>query len=476
MNNDTTPTGAYIGQREPMQLTFDHKLDLFDQVLTDYNLKLAWKNVRANKGAAGSDGVTIDDFLDWAKQHWRQCKAELINGSYRPQPVKRVEIDKPDGGKRMLGIPSIIDRVIQQSIVQVLTPIVEPTFSTSSFGFRPNRNAGQAVKQVQGFIKQKRSICVDVDLSKFFDRVDHDLLMLKLSGHISDKRLLTLIGRFLRAGVIDGKVFSPSTVGVPQGGPLSPLLSNVMLDSLDRELEKRGHCFARYADDFTILVKSPRAGERVLASITRFLETKLKLIVNTDKSQVVKVSQSKFLGFTFNRGYIKWHDKTLLKFKQQVRVLTNRNWGVSMQYQLYKLSLYLRGWIQYYGIANAYQQCVELDHWIRRRVRMAYWRQWRKPRTKVANLLKRGVDILSAVACGTTSKGPWRSAKTPGIQQALSNGYLASEGLFSLREGWIKVHYTPTGKLVEPPYADPLVRWCGEGWLNTSPYPISASV
>ena len=444
LNNDTTPTGDYIGQRQPMQLSFDHSLELFDQVLTDYNLKLAWNNVRANKGAPGIDGVTIEDFREWAKQHWQQCEAELAQGNYRPQPVKRVEIDKPDGGKRKLGIPSVIDRVIQQSIVQVLTPIFEPTFSDNSFGFRPNRNAGQAVKQVQGFIKQKRRICVDVDLSKFFDRVDHDLLMSKLSRRVNDKRLLALIGRYLRAGIVDKGVHSPSTIGVPQGGPLSPLLSNIMLDSLDKELEKRGHCFARYADDFTILVKSTRAGERVLESITRFLETKLKLVVNTEKSQVVKVTQSKFLGFTFSRGYIKWHDKTLDKFKQQVRKLTNRNWGVSMQYQLYKISLYLRGWIQYYGIANAYQQCVDLDCWIRRRVRMAYWRQWRKPRTKVANLLRRGVNITSAVACGTTSKGPWRSSKTPGIQQALNDDYLKSEGLFSLRDGWIKIHY-PNG-------------------------------
>ncbi|WP_284285271.1 reverse transcriptase domain-containing protein, partial [Marinibactrum halimedae] len=258
------------------------------------------------------------------------------------------------------------------------------------------------------------------------------------------KRLLKLIGRYLRAGIMDNTKFFPSTRGVPQGGPLSPILSNVMLDDLDKELERRGHFFARYADDFIILVKSKRAGERVLESISRYLENKLKLKINTEKSQVVTISQSKFLGFTFNYGKIKWHNKTLHNFKNRIRKLTNRNWGVSMSYQIFKLSEFLRGWIGYYGIANTYQECVDLDCWIKRRVRMCYWRQWRKPRTKVRNLLKLGVRIQAAVACGITSKGPWRSSKTPGIQQALNNGYLKRAGLVSLKEGWIKVHY-PNG-------------------------------
>ena len=352
-----------------------------------------------------------------------------------------MEIDKPDGGKRQLGIPTIVDRVIQQAIAQVLTPIFDPTFSDNSFGFRPNRNGQQAVKQVQGIIKTGRRFAVDVDLSKFFDRVDHDLLMTYLGYKVKDKRLLKLIKRYLRAGVIDNQFYSESREGVPQGGPLSPLLANIMLDPLDKELEKRGHHFARYADDFTILVKTPRAGERVLSSISRFLSHRLKLVVNTTKSHVVKTSESKFLGFTFKAGRIQWHQKTLLKFKQQVRRLTNRNWGVSMHYQLFKISQYLRGWINYFGIANSYQRCVDLDHWIRRRVRMAYWRQWRKPRTKVRNLMRLGVHVQAAVACGITSKGPWRSAKSPGINQALSLDYLKSEGLYSLRDGWIALHY-----------------------------------
>jgi len=417
-------------------------IDLLEQVLASENLQVAWKRVRANKGAAGIDGMTIDEFPAWVKAgNWIKVTTELETGQYSPSPVRRVEIDKPDGGKRQLGIPTITDRVIQQAIAQVLTPIFDPDFSDNSFGFRPNRNGQQAVKQVQGIIKTGRRFAVDVDLSKFFDRVNHNLLMTHLGYKVKDKRLLKLIKRYLRAGVIDNLLHSESHEGVPQGGPLSPLLANIMLDPLDKELEKRGHKFARYADDFTILVKSKRAGERVLHSISRYLQRRLKLIVNTIKSRVVKTNDSKFLGFTFRAGNIHWHPNTLNKFKQRVRRLTNRNWGVSMRYQLFKLSQYLRGWINYFGIAKGYQRCVDLDHWIRRRVRMAYWRQWRKPRTKVRNLMKRGVHVQSAVACGITSKGPWRSAKTPGINQALSLDYLKSEGLYSLRDGWIKLHY-----------------------------------
>jgi RNA-directed DNA polymerase len=416
--------------------------DLLGLALQSANIMAAWKRVRANKGAAGIDGMSIDDFPPWAKEgNWKRIMTELRSGQYQPSPVRRVEIDKPDGGKRQLGIPTVVDRVIQQAIAQVLTPIFDPTFSDNSFGFRPNRNGQQAVKQVQDIIKTGRRFAVDVDLSKFFDRVDHDLLMTHLGCEVKDKRLLKLIKRYLRAGVIDNQFYSESREGVPQGGPLSPLLANIMLDPLDKELEKRGHKFARYADDFTILVKSTRAGERVLSSISRFLINRLKLIVNSVKSHVVKTSESKFLGFTFKGGRIHWHPKTVLKFKQQVRRLTNRNWGVSMHYQLFKISQYLRGWINYFGIASGYQRCVDLDHWIRRRVRMAYWRQWRKPRTKVRNLMRLGVHVQAAVACGITSKGPWRSAKTPGVNQALSLDYLKSEGLYSLRDGWIALHH-----------------------------------
>ena len=417
--------------------------NLFDRILHPDNLQRAWKQVRANKGAAGVDGMTIDAFPEWVRQgQWKHTAAALKDGSYTPAPVRRVEIDKPDGGKRPLGIPTVQDRVIQQAMAQVLTPLFDPGFSNNSFGFRPGRNGQQAVKQVQGIVCDGYRTAVDIDLSKFFDRVNHDLLMTLLGRKVKDPSLMQLIGRYLRAGVMDNHRLIESREGVPQGGPLSPLLANIMLDPLDKELEKRGHRFARYADDFTILVKSPRAGERVLHSISRYLESRLKLTVNNTKSRVVKTSESQFLGFTFPGKHIRWHPKTLRAFKQKVRALTNRNWGVSMKYQLFKTSQYLRGWINYFGIANAYQLCCDLDNWIRRRIRMAYWRQWRKPRTKISNLKSRGVDIRTAVGCGLTSKGPWRSSKTPGINQALSNAYLKSQGLYSLRDGWIKLHHS----------------------------------
>lgn len=385
--------------------------------------------------------MTLDNFPAWAKAHWAEVKEQRWQGRYRPQPVRRVEIPKPDGGVRLLGVPTVLDRLIQQAIAQVLAPLFDGNFSAHSYGFRPHRSTHQAVRQIQADIRSGRKIAVDIDLSKFFDRVNHDLLMTRLGRKVRDKRLLRLIKRYLCAGVMDGEAFYATHEGVPQGGPLSPLLANILLDSLDRELERRGHRFARYADDIIIVLGSQRAGERVLRSLNRYLEQRLKLVVNREKSRVVKVGDSQFLGFTFRAGRVHWHAKSEERFKHRVRQLTNRNWGVSMRYQLFKLSQYLRGWINYFGIASGYQRCVELDHWIRRRVRMAYWRQWRRPRTKVQNLLKRGVSITSAVACGITSKGPWRSSKTPGIQQALSNAYLKSEGLFALRDGWIKIHY-----------------------------------
>ena len=353
------PSGSDASQRIDMEPVFSN--DLFELMLQPANFQQAWKRVRANKGAAGVDGMSIDDFPAWVKSGaWEQVKSDLASGHYAPQPLRRVEIDKPDGGKRMLGIPTVIDRVIQQAIAQVLTPIFDPTFSENSFGFRPLRNGQQAVKQIQQIIKQKRRISVDVDLSKFFDRVNHDLLMSLLSHKVQDKRLKQLIARYLRAGFIDNQFFHETREGVPQGVPLSPLLANIMVDPLDKELENRGHKFARYADDFIILVKSQRAGERGLRSISKYQQSQLQLEINTEKSHVVKTSESKFLGFTFKKGQIKWHPKTMLKFKQRIRELTNRNWGVSMRrsvgpYQLFKTSQYIRGWINYFGIANCYQ-------------------------------------------------------------------------------------------------------------------------
>lgn len=414
---------------------------LLAQVVSNANIQQAWKQVRRNKGAAGIDGITIEQFTDWVKPQWHDLKKQLLSGCYPPQPVKRVRIPKDDGSERLLGIPTVLDRVIQQAIVQVLSPIFDPTFSEHSHGFRPNRSAHDAVREVQGYCQQKRKIAVDIDLSKFFDRVNHDKLMTLLGRRFRDKDLLQLIGRYLRAGVMDGNILLPSHEGVPQGGPLSPLLSNVMLDPLDKELEKRGHYFARYADDLIIMVKSQRAGERVMASLTRFIENDLKLKVNTGKSQVVKSTHCKFLGFSFRGKQVRWHPKSVEKFKHRVQELTNRTWGVSMGKKIRELSVYLRGWINYYGIANQYQQCVDLDHWIRRRIRMCFWKQWRKPRTKIRSLIKLGVPVKAAIACGLSSKSYWRSSKSPGINRGLGLEYLKKQGLFSLRDGWVAFHY-----------------------------------
>ncbi len=415
--------------------------NLFDQVLNNANIQTAWKQVRRNKGVAGVDGISIEQFPEWIRPQWRPLKEQLQNGNYQPEPVRRVRIPKEDGSERLLGIPTVLDRVIQQAIVQILSPLFDPTFSEYSYGFRPNRSAHDAVREVQRYCQQKRRIAVDIDLSKFFDRVNQDLLMTLLGRRIRDKGVLKLIGRYLRAGILDGNSLLPSHEGVLQGGPLSPLLSNVMLDVLDKELEQRGHRFARYADDVIIMVKSQQAGERVLESLTRINENDLKLKVNTEKSRVVKSTHCKFLGFCFRGKYIVWHPKSVEKFKHRVRELTNRTWGVSMGMKIRKLSIYLRGWINYYGIANQYQQAVELDQWIRRRIRMCYWKQWRKPRTKIRKLIQLGVHPRAAISCGLSSKSYWRSSRTAGINKGLGVSYLKQQGLFSLREGWIAFHH-----------------------------------
>ena len=416
--------------------------NLFTLMLSPANLQRAWKQVRCNKGAPGIDGITIEAFPELMRPQWPAIVRQLREGNYQPKPVKRVYIEKEDGSQRELGIPCVMDRMIQQGIAQVLSPLFEPTFSDHSFGFRPNRSGHDAIKQVQHHVKAGYTIAVDVDLSKFFDRINHDLLMTLLSRRIRDKALLRLIGKYLRAGINDRGSHLESREGVPQGGPLSPLLSNIVLDVLDKELEKRGHKFARYADDFIILVKSPRAGQRVLASITRFIEKRLKLKVNDQKSGVVSVTASKFLGFSFKRRNIICHPKAMDKFKRQVRYLTNRTWGVSMETKIEKLSEYLRGWMNYFGIGIRYQQSIDLDQWIRRRLRMCYWKLWRKPRTKIRNLIKLGVSIKLAIDCGLSSKGYWRSAKTKGINMALNDQWLKEQGLLSLRDQWVSLHYS----------------------------------
>ncbi|MBT9162483.1 MAG: Group II intron-encoded protein LtrA [Dehalococcoidia bacterium] len=412
--------------------------ELLEEVLASDNLAQAWKRVKANKGAPGIDGMTIEDFPDHVRAHWSAVRQQIREGRYQPQAVRRVEIPKPGGGKRLLGIPTVMDRVIQQAVAQVLTPIFDPTFSDSSFGFRPGRNAHQAIRQVQRHVKDGRGIAVDIDLAKFFDTVNHDVLMNLLGRTMADKRLLRLIGRYLRAGVLVGEHVNPSEVGTPQGGPLSPLLANILLHQLDLELERRGHRFARYADDMVILVKSERAAQRVMDSITRYLETTLKLKVNVAKSQVAPMSECAFLGFTIKGKKIRWTDKALADFKHRIKELTGRSWGVSMEYRLRKLGQYLGGWMAYFGISQYYRPVPELDEWIRRRMRMCYWKQWRWPRTKIKNLLALGVSLKSAIQHGCSSNSYWQMSRTPVINQAISNAWLQEQGLLSVKDLWCK--------------------------------------
>lgn len=414
---------------------------MVEQALLSENMRKAWKQVKANKGAAGVDRMSVLEFPEFARNHWRSIRKELMEGSYKPSPVKRVEIPKPNGGKRPLGIPTVTDRVIQQAIAQVLTPVFDPIFSDSSYGFRPNRSAHYAVKKVLKYIKQGYRYAVDIDLSKFFDMVNHDLLMQRLVRRIKDKTLLRLINSYLKAGVqINGQT-EPTDKGVPQGGPLSPLLSNIILDELDKELEKRGHRFVRYADDFIILVRSLRAGKRVMQSIKRFLLKSLNLVANEKKSRVAKSNESTFLGFTFKGKSIRWSDKSLAEFKRRVRLLTGRSWGVSMSYRFRKLAEYIRGWMGYYGLSAYYRPIPELDHWLRRRIRMCYWKQWRSCRKRVRELLKLGCSKRQAIMTVLSRKSYWHLSKTLATQVGMTNQWLKDQRLISIRELWISFHY-----------------------------------
>jgi RNA-directed DNA polymerase len=432
------PTGG-DGVRRGLTQPALHE-ELMARVLDRTNMQRAWKRVKANKGAPGIDGMRIEDFTASAQAHWPQIRRQLADGTYQPQPVRRVAIPKLHGGERLLGIPTVIDRVIQQAIAQVLTPIFDPDFSESSFGFRPGRSAHGALRQVQGHIKAGYRVAVDLDLAKFFDNVQHDILMARVARKVRDKRLLGLIGRYLRAGVLVGESIQATVIGTPQGGPLSPLLANILLDDLDRELERRGHRFARYADDLVILVGSQRAGERVKASITTYLTGQLKLAVNEHKSCVVKTNDSEFLGFTFRGTKLRWSERAFEDFKHNVRRLTGRSWGVSMAYRLGKLARYVRGWMGYFGISDYYRPIPELDSWLRRRLRMCYWKQWRWVRTKVRNLLALGTCKRQAILTALSSKSYWHLSKTLATQSGMTNEWLKRQGLISIRDLWMKAH------------------------------------
>ena len=417
---------------------------LLEDVLERNNMLEAMYRVIRNKGSHGIDGMKTDELREHVKKTWVTVKAKLLEGKYNPSPVRRVEIPKPDGGVRLLGIPTVQDRMIQQAIAQVLSKLYEPTFSESSFGFRPNRGAKNAIKQSETYINQGYKWVVDMDLEKFFDKVNHNILMGKLEKKIKDKRLLKLIRKYLESGVLINGIKVSSEEGTPQGGPLSPLLANIMLDDVDKELEKRGHKFCRYADDCNIYVKSKRAGLRVMDSITRIIENGLKLKVNKDKSAVDIVSKRKFLGFSFyfvkGVAKIRIHEKSIKRFKEKVKSITNRNRGISMDLRLLKLNDSIKGWINYFGIANAKRKLSELDKWIRRRLRACIWKQWKKIRTRYRNLVKLGIDNWKAWEYANTRKGHWKISGSPILNKSLHNKYLESIGFVSLTQTYQMKH------------------------------------
>ncbi len=411
---------------------------LMEEVVERENLKEALKRVKANQGSPGVDGMTVHALPDHLKEHWPAIREQLLSGTYKPQPVKRVEIPKPDGGVRKLGIPTVLDRLIQQAVMQVLQKRWDRTFSEHSYGFRPRRSAHQAVAQAQQYLAEGHRWVVDLDLEKFFDRVNHDKLMGQVAKRVTDKRVLKLLRAFLTVGVMENGLVSPVDEGTPQGGPLSPLLSNLVLDELDRELERRGHRFVRYADDCNIYVRSERAGQRVMESVTRFITKRLKLKVNSEKSAVARPEERKFLGFSFTRNRQprrRIAPKAKVRLKQRVRELTWRTRGVSLEELVRELASYLRGWRSYFGFCQTPWVLVHLDSWIRRRLRSVLWAQWKHVRRRQAELQQRGVSREWAKKTACSNLGPWRLSQDPSICQALPNAYFDALGLPRLAAG-----------------------------------------
>lgn len=409
---------------------------MMERILARPNLLQAIKRVEKNKGSHGVDQMTTKDLRNHLMENWTAILDSLRSGTYQPKPVRRVEIPKPNGGTRKLGIPTVTDRFIQQAIAQQLTLVFDPTFSESSYGFRPNRRAHTAVKQAKAYMEEGYRWVVDMDLEKFFDKVNHDRLMAKLATEIDDKALLRLIRQFLRAGVLENGLVRPITEGAPQGGPLSPLLSNIVLDELDKELESRGHRFVRYADDFHIYVKSKRAGERVMKSVTSFIEKKLRLKVNREKSAVDRPWKRKLLGFSFTNNKkqpkTRLAKQTIKRFKSRIRELTSRKQRIAMEQRIAKLNSYLNGWLGYYQLIDTPSKLKELESWLHRRLRMIRWKEWKLPRTKVRKLISFGISPKKAYEWGNSRKAYWRVAKSPILHKALGTAYWADLGLKSI--------------------------------------------
>ena len=422
---------------------------MMEQVLAAENLQAAWRRVKANAGAPGIDGMTVEAFPAFCREHWPRIRSALMTGTYHPAPVRRVFIPKPDGRQRPLGVPTVLDRVIQQALAQVLTPLFEGGFSQYSYGFREDRNAHQAVRQVETCWKEGRRYAVDCDLKSFFDTVNHDRLMGQLREKVRDRMVLSLIRRYLEAGVVlpDG-TREATPQGVPQGGPLSPLLANITLDPLDKELERRGHHFARYADDFLIMVKSAKAAERVMANLTRYVEGRLKLVVNRAKSKSAPLKQCAFLGFQIGAvGKVGWTAKVQARFKQRVREITRRNRGHRVQDVIDELRRYVTGWLNYFGISHTYTGLLELEEWVRRRVRLYYWKQWKRPRTRRRHLIALGIKPEEVHMATRSRKGYWRMSGNSIVQRALTNCWLHEQGVPDMRTLWITLHYGPKARV-----------------------------
>lgn len=426
---------ADVTTRSRTKAELERENGLMDAVVERGNLWLAYERVVRNQGAAGVDGIGVAEFKDHLKQHWPTIKAKLLAGEYIPQPVRRVDIPKPQGGTRTLGIPTLMDRLIQQALHQVLSPIFEADFSASSYGFRPGRNAHQAVKAARQYVAEGRRIVVDMDLEKFFDRVNHDLLISMLSKKIDDGRVLRLIRRYLEAGMMAEGIVSPRTEGTPQGGPLSPLLSNILLTELDRELERRGHAFCRYADDCNIYVRSMQAGERVMASITRFLVDTLKLTVNAAKSAVAHPWQRKFLGYSLT-----WHKTprlriapaSLKRLDDKIREVLKGARGRSLTHTIQELNPVLRGWAAYFKLTETKSALGDMDGWIRHKLRCILWRQWKRPYTRAKNLMKAGLTEERAWRSACNQRGPWWNSGASHMNQAFPKSFFDRLGLVSL--------------------------------------------
>jgi RNA-directed DNA polymerase len=404
-----------------------------EEVVRRENLMTAYKRVVRNGGAPGVDGMSVEDLMPWCREHWARIREELLGDRYRPQPVRRVEIPKPGGkGKRALGIPTVVDRLIQQALHQVLQPIFDPTFSEESYGFRPGRSAHQALKRAREHVRAGQRWVVDLDLEKFFDRVNHDVLMARVARRVKDKRVLRLIRRYLQAGMMEGGLVSPRREGTPQGGPLSPLLSNVLLDEWDKELERRGHRFVRYADDCNVYVRSWKAGERVMASLERFLGERLRLRVNRDKSAVARPWERKFLGYSFTvhrEAKLRVAPESVKRLKGRIRAILRRGRGRNMGRVLEELAPLIRGWVAYFGPSEVKASFEALDQWLRRKLRCILWRQWKRPRTRAKRLIRLGLDPDRAWISACNGRGPWWNAGASHMNHAVPTRWLRRQGL-----------------------------------------------